>query len=133
MQLKRSRHRKNPRQKISPRKNLSPRVNPRKKGPKGKNKKRRPESEDTDEDKKFCVYCKGNGGRHWTHNADDCYFIKNLGNKGSNKKPKYQNKNSKEFNALVKAQVQKILKQKNKNSKKDQSSSESETNSSGEE
>ena len=104
-----------------------------KKGAKGQNKKRKAESDETDEDSKFCAYCKGKGGKYQTHNVEDCWFIKNLGNKGSNKKPKYQNKNSKEFNALVKAQVQKNLKQSKKNKNKDQSPSESETNSSGEE
>ena len=106
------------------------------KGSKGRNRnrKRKAESDDTDEDSKFCAYCKGKGGKYQTHNAEDCWFIKNLGNKGPNKKPKYQNKNSKEFNALVKAEVQKILKKtKNKNKKRDLSSSESGSDSSGEE
>ena len=30
--------------------------------------------------KKFCQYCKDNGGKHWTHNTDEC-FLKNKANK----------------------------------------------------
>ena len=86
MQLKKGRHRrkKNEAENKSKEKSKS-KGKSQKKGSKGKNKKRKPESEDTDEDKKFCAYCKGNGNKNWAHNADECYFIKNLGNKGSNK------------------------------------------------
>ena len=106
-----------------------------KKNSKGKNNKRKAETVDSDEENKFCAYCKGNGRKHLTHNASNCYFIKNLGNRGSNKKPKYQNKGSKEFNALVKAQVQKLLKQNNRNKKKknNHTSRKYKTESSGEE
>ena len=58
-------------------------------GSRKKNKKRKQRSESSESensDKKFCAYCKGTNGRYWTHNTEDCYFIKNLGNKKKTRK-----------------------------------------------
>ena len=99
---------------------------------KHKKRKQRSESSDSDNpDKKFCAYCKSTNGRYWTHDTEDCYFIKNLGNKKTKKNPKTGFKSSKEFNALIKTELKKILKSK-RDKKDDPDSSESES-SSGEE
>ena len=113
------------------------------KGKKHKKRKRNQDSESSDDDpKKFCAFCKANDGPHWTHNTQDCNRIKALRNsKGYNNKSyghkkKFSN-SSKELNALVQAQVRKILKKsKNKKRKSSSGSSSDSTdseNSSGEE
>ena len=100
---------------------LSP-VSPRKSAEKQKKRKRNQDSDSSDDDsRKLCAFCKTNDGPYWTHNTQDCHRIKAL------KKSKVHSKSyghrkifsdsSKELNALLQAQVKKILK-KSKNKKR---------------
>ena len=74
-----------------------------------KRKQRSESSESENSDKKFCAYCKGTDGRYWTHNTEDCYFIKNLGNKKTKKSHNTGFKSSKEFNTLIKTELNSIV------------------------
>ena len=107
-----------------------------KKGKKFKKRKRNQESESSDDDsKKFCAFCHANDGPYWTHNTQDCNKIKAL-RKSKGHKKSYGHKKSfsnpsKEFNALVQAQVNKILKKERNKKRKTSSRSVSDTTDSG--
>ncbi len=97
-----------------------------KKGKNFKKRKRNQDSESSDDDsKRFCAFCHSNDGPYWTHNTQDCHRFKALKKSKSHNKSygdKKKNSNpSKELNALVQAQVKKIL-QKFKNKKRKTSS-----------
>ena len=80
-----NKHRKDPTQKIRLSNKSKGKGKYQKRSLKGKNNMTKAETADSDEEKKLYAYYKGNSRKHWFHNSSDCYFIKNLGNKGSNK------------------------------------------------
>ena len=83
------------------------------KGHKSKGRKRKRNDSDSEDDRynKYCAVCKAKGGPFWTHNTDDCRVLAGFRKK---KQKAISGLNKKEFNALVHAQVKRVLEGKNK-------------------
>ena len=79
-----------------------------KKSSKNRGKKRKRNDSDSEEDSrtKYCAICKAKGGPFWSHNTEDCRILSGY---QKHKHRATQNMSKKEFNALVHAQVQRVL------------------------